>query len=139
VSGRIVVHSLDHASAAAAAAASLGVPVTLSSAPGAGIYGGALWFKTLIAAAAAGHPEARIACVLDCGDAAGAVLAGLRVGLRHLRFTGPAATRARLAALAAEIGARIEGDETVALLDLRGETRPEAACRKFLGEGGTNP
>jgi hypothetical protein len=139
VSGRIVVHSLDHASAAAAAAASLGVPVTLTSAPGAGIYGGALWFKTLIEAAATSRPEARIACVLDCGDAAGAVLAGLRVGLRHMRFTGSEATRARLAALAAEIGALIEGDEKVALLDLRGETRLESACRKFLAEGGNDP
>jgi hypothetical protein len=138
VKGRIIVHSLAEANAALAGAAALGLPVTLSSAPGAGLYAGALWFKALMEAAAAANPGVAVSCILDCGDAAGAVLAGLRTGLRHLRFTGPEATRQRLQAIAAQLGARVEGDEPVTLLDLRGQRRPEEACRKFLAASGTD-
>src|ERR1700691_2415737 len=102
VNRRIIVHSLAQAEAAVAAAASLGLPVTLMSAPGAGAYAGVSWWQALVAQAAASRPDTTVASVLDCAEEAGTVLAAIRMGLRHLRFTGPADRRERLAALAAQ-------------------------------------
>jgi fructose/tagatose bisphosphate aldolase len=131
VSGRIIVHSLEHARAAVAAAASLGVPVTLVSAPGAGAYAGPAWFKALVETAAAAHPEVAVTAVIDCGEEPGTVLAALRAGFRRVRFTGPETARAALAEIVAARGAAIEFGATPAL-DLLDVRDAEAACRAYL-------
>ncbi len=128
----IVIHSLGHARAALEAAASLGVRVTLASAPGAGISAGPGWFKAVIEMARSEFPVVEISCVLDCGDAAGMVLAGLRQGLPRVRFDGPAATAARLADIAAQCGAVLERDPLEPALDLLDRDDPAASCRAFL-------
>jgi fructose/tagatose bisphosphate aldolase len=132
VSGRIIVHSLADARAAVAAAAELGLPVTLMSAPGAGAYAGALWWKALVAAAAADHPAAQVASILDCGEEAGSVLAAFRAGLKHVRFTGPDAAREKLAALAEARGAILEREAAEPVLALDGRRDAAAVCRAFL-------
>jgi hypothetical protein len=139
VSARIIVHSLDHACAAVAAAAALGLPVTLQGAQGAGTYAGPTWFLALIAEAQAAHPGARVAAVIDCADEAGSVLAALRAGCKRVRFTGRDDVRARLADIAAGFGAEIEGDEPIDTLDLLDVPHPEAACRAWLAAPGTPP
>jgi hypothetical protein len=73
----VTIHGLDQARAALAP----GVPVTLLSAPGAGIYAGAGWWQALIAAAA---PPPHTPDVLDCGNAPGRALEALRCGQRLL-------------------------------------------------------
>jgi fructose/tagatose bisphosphate aldolase len=135
VNGRIVVHSLEHAAAAVAAAAELGVPLTLVSAPRAGGYAGPLWFKALVDAAAARHPGVEVTAILDCGDEPGTVLAALRTGLKHLRFTGADAARRRLAEIAAAQGAVLESEGDAAALDLLDQRRPDIVCRDFLAAG----
>jgi len=130
---RIIVHSLDHARAAIAAAAALDVPVMLASANGAGGYAGPLWFKALIEAATIDHPDVAVTAVLDCGDEAGTVLGALRAGIKRVRFTGAAPARERLAAIAAQLDATIESSEVEAALDLLDVAELEAACRAFLG------
>ena len=130
---RIIIHSLAQARAALAAAAERGVPVTLESAPGAGGYAGPGWWTALIAAAQAGHPAADVIAVLDCGEEPGSALAALRAGVRRIRFTGPTETRARLAAIAAQLGAIIEGPVVEEnLLDLLDARDPLALSRRFL-------
>jgi acyl-CoA reductase-like NAD-dependent aldehyde dehydrogenase len=128
----IVVHSLGDARAALAAAASLGVGVTLASAPGAGISAGPGWFKAVVEMARGEFPAAACSCVLDCGDAAGTVLAALRQGLRRVVFTGPAATAARLADIAAQCGAVLERGPLEPMIDLLDQRDPAALCRDFL-------
>lgn len=54
-----------------------GLPVTLLSAPGAGLYAGVGWWRALIAAAA---PPPQTPDVLDCGNAPGRALEALRGG-----------------------------------------------------------
>ena len=135
MSGRVIVHSLEHARMAMAAAASLGTEVTLLSAPGAGIYAGPLWFKAVVEEAAAAHPGVPVTAVLDCGDAPGTVLAALRAGFRHVVFTGPDETRTRLAEIAAQSGAAIE-TRMEGALDLLGRYDGAAACRAFLAGTG---
>jgi nucleoside-diphosphate-sugar epimerase len=129
---RIIVHSLAHAEAALAAAAALGVPVTLASAAAAGGYAGPLWFKALIEEARRSHPTADAAALLDCGEEPGTALGALRAGLRHIRFTGDDATRQRLAEIAAQLDATVEGGDAPAALDLVDARDPAAACRAFL-------
>jgi hypothetical protein len=132
VSRRIIVHSLAEARAAVAAAAALDVPVTLESAAGAGGYAGPLWFKALVDAAQAAHPEAAVSALLDCGDEAGTALGALRAGIARVRYSGPAETRARLAAIAAALGASLEDAGQGEALDLLEARHPEAAAREFL-------
>ena len=129
---RIIVHSLDHARAALAAAAAAGVPVTLASAVGAGGYAGPLWFKALIEAALREHPGMSAAAVLDCGDEPGTTLGALRAGIKRVRFSGAAEVRARLAAIAAQLGAAIESGEPPPALDLLDAPDPARLCRAYL-------
>jgi len=112
----IIVHSLEDARAALAAAAERGAPVTLQSAPSAGVHGGVGWFERMVAAACAEFPQAPVRAVLDCGDAAGAVLEAVR-WLKEpgrmkivLRFTGDAATAGRLADIAGQAGITLVRD-----------------------------
>ena len=137
-SHRIIIHSLDHARAALAAAAAAGVPVTLASAEGAGGYAGPLWFKAVVETAASEHPGMAAAAVLDCADEAGTTLAALRAGLKRVRFTGADDVRQRLAAIAAQLGAEIESGAPSPALDLLDAGDPARACRAYLArnEGG---
>ena len=127
----VVVHGLDHALAAARAAAALGTAVRLSSGPAAAGYAGAAWFAEIVRAARRAHPEVAIDAVLDCGDSPGMVLAALRRSVETVRFAGSPAVRGRLEALAGAAGARIEADVAPAL-DLAGEDDPESACRRWF-------
>ena len=135
----IVIHSLAHARAALAAAASLSVPVTLHSAPGAGAQAGPAWFERVIAAARAEFPHVAVTAILDCDDAPGAVMAALR-WLKEpgrtavmLSFSGEASAAARLRDMAAVIGVELICG-TPPGLDLRTEPDALAACRVWLAE-----
>jgi hypothetical protein len=76
----IVVHGLADARAALAR----GRPVTLVSAPGAGLYAGCLWWRALIARVGDEYPDVPMIDVLDCADSTGQALAALRVGVIRL-------------------------------------------------------
>jgi acyl-CoA reductase-like NAD-dependent aldehyde dehydrogenase len=127
----VIIHSLADARAALAAAAALGVPVTLASAPGASAYVGPAWFQELVALAAAEVPEADVEAVIDCADRPGDVLLALRLGLRRVRFTGRKAVAEKLAAIAGQSGATLVTGRLRAL-DLLDAADPEAACRAWL-------
>lgn len=130
----IIVHSLEHARAALGAAAELGLPVTLASAPGAADTVGPAWFQEVVRLARTASPEVEAGAILDCGDQAGHVLAALRMGFGAVRFTGGKAVAAKLAAIAGELGAELVTGRLRAL-DLRGEADPAAACRAWLARG----
>ncbi|MBM3537503.1 MAG: hypothetical protein FJX55_06675 [Alphaproteobacteria bacterium] len=135
--GPILVHSLDHAHAALAAAAALSVPVTLASAPGAAGYAGPAWFGEVIAAARHDHPSVEVTAVLDCGDAPGHVMAAVRWAMKAggepfvLRFTGDPARDKALSEIASAAGLRLIRDLEPSL-DLRRVRNPDEACRAWL-------
>lgn len=133
----VIVHGLA-AARAAVAAADPARGLVLCSAPGAGIYAGAGWFAALARAAALGHPGLVVDAVLDCADAPGAVLAGLRAGLRAIVFTGAGADFATLAAIATETGALLLA-RTPPALDLAGfrpgDARWQALLARHLAQG----
>ncbi len=125
----VVVHSLAHVCAALEVAAALNRPVTLASAPGAALQAGPAWFNSVIDQACAAHPGVTVTAILDCGDAPGAVMAGLRAGLTNFRFAGSPAVRMKLAAMGAEFV-----EPGAAVLDLHDAREPEAALRAFLDQ-----
>jgi fructose/tagatose bisphosphate aldolase len=129
----IIVHGLEDARAALAAAAELGVPVTLRSAPGAAAYLGAQIFREIIETARAEYPGVDAVGVLDCGEDAGFALAALRNGVERVRVDLPAETRARVADIARQHGAALD-DDPVSALDLLDCDTPAERCRKWLRE-----
>lgn len=94
----VVIHDLEQARGALAAAAELGCAIELRSAPGAAAYAGVGYLKAL--GAAAGHELS-----IDCGDDPGIALAALRAGCRRLSFSGDAGTAQRLGEMAEQVGA----------------------------------
>jgi hypothetical protein len=134
----IVVHSLDHAVGALAAAARVGRPVVLASAPDAGGYVGPGWFAALMREARETVPEARFAALLDCGDSAGAALAAVREEVEGIVFTGGGDVACRLADIAQQHGVRLETERPPAGLDLgdvlfASREEVERRCAEFLG------
>ena len=83
-----------------------GRPVTLLSAPGAGVYAGCLWWRALVGRVGREFPDVPMADVLDCADGTGAALAALRIGLPRLVLAAEAPSRLRL-----ELIARRQGGE----------------------------
>ncbi len=132
----ILFHSLDHARAAVAAASERDVPLTLRSAPGAAAYAGVGFLKAVVDQAMADGVlgDGDIEAVIDCGEDAGTALAALRAGWARVVFSGPADMLEKLADIAAQQDARVDGpDRQSATLDLLDVADPLAACRDFLG------
>ena len=141
----IIVHSLAQALVAAEAAAVLGKPLTLRSAPGAGGTVGVGWFASLAAVLAERYPDLEFTLVLDCADEAGTALGALRRGLKAVRVVVPEETRAKLEALARGYGARLDDDDRPALdlsqslverASLVEQADLAARCRDWLGRHG---
>ena len=74
-----MVHHLEQARAALAAAAEAGCAIELRSAPGAAGYAGVGYLKAL-------GEQAGQELVIDCGEDAGLAMAALRTGCRRLAF-----------------------------------------------------
>lgn len=130
----IIIHSLDHARSAVTAAMQCGVPVTIASAPFAAAYAGALWFRKVVEKAVAeqdGLPPGHITTVLDCGDEPGLALSALRQGMKVICYNGTAASRGKITAIAAELGAELWHGKMDSL-DLNGVNNVEESCRQWL-------
>ena len=128
----IIVHGINHARAAAAAAATFDVAVRIRSAPGAAAYGGAGWFLEIIEIVRAEYPNARIEASLDCADAPGYAMAALRRGAEMIRFRGIATANDKIAQIADANGAVLDKSRA-APLDLSGIGDPGRACLGWLG------
>ncbi len=130
-----VIHRLAHATAALAAAAELGVPVTLISAPAAAAYTGPGWFRAVAEQACAAHPGVAVTAVLDCGDMAGHALAALREGVMAIRFAGD--TAGKIVDIAGQYGALVIAGRPEALdLAAVADRDRMAACTAWLEKHG---
>lgn len=120
----IIVHDIEDARAALAAAAEAGIAsLTLRSAAGAARYLGATVFRDMIAEATRPYPGVAVTAVFDCGDDPGLALGALRHGLKVIRLAAGDDARRRVAEIAAAGGARLEDIAAAApaldLLDVR--------------------
>ena len=98
-----MVHHLEQARAALAAAAEAGCAIQLRSAPGAAGYAGVGYLQAL-------GEQAGQELLIDCGDDAGLVMAALRTGCRRLVFSGSEEIRGRLHDMAGQLGAELVGE-----------------------------
>ncbi len=114
-----------------AAAAGLGRPLTLLSAPGAAGSLGALGFAALIREAAAAYPDVPLTAILDCADEPGLALNALRHGIRHIRLEASGDALAKVADMAGQVGASLDTTDwdVLDLLDVRDA---ESMCRAWL-------
>ncbi len=104
--GRVaVVGSLAEARAALSDAG--GASVVLVSPPGASHYLGVGFFRALVDAARAEYPGVVVDAVMDCGDAPGYALSALRLDFKTIVLRGDPRARARVAAIARSLGARV--------------------------------
>ena len=100
----VIVHGLGEAIAALAEAQSLGLRVTLVSAPGAALYAGCGWWQALVKAARSAYPDVPCTDILDCADGTGQALAALRIGVTHLVLWPDAPGREAAVAIAQSLG-----------------------------------
>mgnify|MGYP001302381935 CR=1 FL=1 len=100
-----VVGSLAEARAVLAEAP--GRPVLLVSPPNAAAYLGVGYFQAVVEAARGEFPGAAIEAVVDCGDKPGFALSALRAGFATVVLRGDPRMRARVAAIARAMGARL--------------------------------
>ena len=117
-----VVHDLEQAKAALKVARELRRRVLLVSAPNAAATLGPAVWREIIAEADKAHPGALAGALLDCGDEPGHALAALRAGLKSIRTGATPEVRAKIADMAAQMGATIVAE------------RPDPACEMGGGE-----
>lgn len=117
---------------AAAIAHELGVPIILVSAPYAAASMGPAWFRNMVRDVERAYPGLDVEAELDCGDAAGYVLAALRAGVKIIRFSGKPSAATKLEDIAGTHGARLVR-RPQQILDARREPDADAALRKWLG------
>jgi hypothetical protein len=123
---QVVVHDLEQARGALAAAVELGCTIRLRSAPGAAAYAGVGYLEAL--GKAAGHE-----ILIDCGDDPGVAMAALRAGCRRLAFSGAAATARRLGEMAEQAGATLVHERAAPdALELTPDDDAASACRSWL-------
>jgi hypothetical protein len=97
----VMVHGAGHVRLAM----SLGRPLTLLSAPNAGVFAGAGWWRALVCLAEAANPGLAIADILDCGQAPGRAMEALQLGQQRLVLHAKARIWQDIAARAACQGA----------------------------------
>ena len=130
----VTVHALAHAVAALAA----GRPVTLLSGLGAASYAGCGWWRALVAAARARHPDTPARDILDCADAAGRALEALRIGQKALVLWRSAPAYDAVAAAAVECGAELMPERPPSL-DLAGPGASRRLGDWLAGDSGPMP
>jgi hypothetical protein len=128
----IIVYGLSDARAAAQAAIEVEAPeLVLLSPRGVAHSLGPRWFVELMASVGGLFPDVSMRGVLDCGPYEGHVMNALHIGMTDVYFHGDVTNGDKLAVLAEKTGAHIH-QEFEAILDLKGEADPQAACRAWL-------
>ncbi len=104
----VMIHGLPDARAAVAP----GRPVTLLSAPGAGLYAGCLWWRSVIDRV---RRDAPVTDILDCADGTGQALAALRSGVLIIVLWRTAPGRDAVVQIAASLGGNVLAEAPVSL------------------------
>ena len=107
----VTIHGPDDAESALRA----GRRLTFVSAPGAGCYGGARWWRLVVDGAARAHPGLVAADILHCGDQAGRAVEALREGCRAVVLDPASRAWDDVADRAASVGAQLLRDLPPAL------------------------
>ncbi|MBN4016459.1 class II fructose-bisphosphate aldolase [Rhodospirillaceae bacterium AH-315-P19] len=126
----IIVHDLPQALAAFAAAQKLNQPVRLHTPYGAASCAGAGYFQKIAELAQRQYPDVDAVFVLDCGASPGQALGAIRTGWKHIRLDAKRTTLAKVADIAEQAGAMLDGKTLT--LDLMEMQDPETAAIEWL-------
>ncbi len=136
----MTVHGFNQACETLAKAEGAGRGVRLLSGIGAAVYGGVGWWRGLVSAACAHHPNTRVQDILDCANAPGAAMAALRGGQLLLVLDPACPAFAAVASAANRVGATVLAIRPPSLdLDRPGALRTLdawLAADDFAGEAG---
>lgn len=99
----VTVHGL----AQAVTALAQGRPVALLSGRGAALYAGCGWWREVVAAARAVHPDVPMLDILDCAEAPGRAMEALRIGQTFLVLDPDCPAFPAVAAAAESLGATV--------------------------------
>jgi len=91
----------------ARAALTVGLPVTLLSAPAAALFAGCGWWRALVRRTRTEFPEIAVDDILDCADASGLALGALHIGQRAIVLDPGAPGWRSVAAIAASLGGEV--------------------------------
>lgn len=91
--------------------------MTLLSQRGAALFAGCQFWRALVRQACAAHPDTPVQDVLDCADASGYALAGLRIG-QHIIVLDPSAPGRDVVVANAHLRGGIVLDQPPPALDL---------------------
>ena len=127
----VTVHDLEHARIALTAAAEVGRPVILLSAPAIAQAIGPLYFASLVRAARAEVPNAVSASVLDCHRAAGRALAAVRMGFDAIIYQGLDETVEKLSDIGDPFACQVL-TERLQSLDMIDQSDPLNAVKAWL-------
>lgn len=131
---RIVVHEIDHAVAALAAARAHERPIVILSAVGAARSAGAGWWRELVAQTREGSLDQDAEWILDCGDEPGMALAALREGVGSIALDAGEPIWSRVAQIAAQCDATVRRVDRTGALDLAGSNNPQRDCNLYLSK-----
>jgi hypothetical protein len=106
----VVIRSLEEARACLG----VGIPVTLLSEQGAGLYAGGGWWRGLVGAARASYPGTPMQDILDCADGSGQAMAALRIGQLFLVLNRMAPGWDAVRAAARGLGGEVLADRPAA-------------------------
>jgi len=128
----IIIHNFSQAQAALAAAHEANKSVALWSAPGAGCYAGAGWWRGLLDLLTQAQPgHGHYTSVLDCSDAPGFVMAAIRAQVPGIYFSGMPDITQKLSDMATAQGLGLVTVRPKAL-DLAAAKNPQDVCLHYL-------
>ncbi len=132
-----VIHDLEQARAAAAAAVEFSAPVLLLTPQESAPALGTLWARELAAHLWREFPTADLLLLFDCGDRAALAHEALRAGAPGVCFTGPQDEARALAEIAAALGREFLSARPAALdLARLSPKRRRAAAKAWIGNPG---
>ncbi len=134
----IIVHHIDHITAALTAGHRLGVNVALQTPESAAAYAGVPYLLTMMEALlnTRSHPTPSYRYIIDCGDHADHAMTAIRLAPQtpfsyEILYTGSPVSHTKLAEMAHQVGIYM-ADASTSLLNLCHEPDPLQASIRFL-------
>lgn len=122
---RILVSHIEHIKAALTAADRLGITPTLQTSAELLAFAGAPFIAVLAAEAA------KSIFVADTGEYSGHAMALIRLGVKHIIFSGDAESQAQIESIASQNSALLV-EQAKHMLDLSQQKNPLQACMSWL-------
>ena len=132
----MIVHTLNQAKAALAAAGACDVYITMRTSPGATYYMGLTGLKAVFEEAKETYPKVKHAVVVDCGFDAALAHRAMVMGFKQISFSGTKGMKIKLSKIGAQLSAKLVSPRIPSnAVDLSYTRQPKKACILYLQRG----